>query len=63
MLQELAARTGAAAWTIGSMLFFLAVFVAIVAWVVSRRPDEMKARARMPLDEERIRDSGDGNQD
>ncbi|MBP1635761.1 MAG: hypothetical protein H6Q10_2335 [Acidobacteria bacterium] len=50
MLQELAARTGAAAWAIGSMLFFLAVFVAVVAWVALRRPEEMEARARMPLD-------------
>ncbi len=61
MLQELAARSGTAAWAIGSMLFFLAVFVAVVVWVVSKRPDEMEARARMPLDDERIQESRDPN--
>ena len=50
MLQELAARTGAAAWVIGSMLFFLAAWVAVVVWVVRKRPDEMEARARLPLE-------------
>ena len=50
MLQDLAARSGTAAWAIGSMLFFLAVFVAVVVWVVLRRPEEMDARARMPLE-------------
>jgi len=52
MLQELAAQTGAAAWAIGSMLFFLAVFVAVVVRAVLKRPEEMEARARMPLDGE-----------
>ena len=52
MLQELAARTGAIAWVIGSMLFFLAVWVSIVVWVVRKRPEEMAARARMPLEGE-----------
>ncbi len=61
MLQELAAQTGAAAWAIGSMLFFLAVFVAVVVWVVLKRPEEMEARARMPLEgEDGIRDQGSG---
>jgi len=50
MLQELAARTGAAAWVIGSMLFFLAAWVGVVVWVVRKRPDEMEARARLPLE-------------
>ena len=50
MLQELAARSGTAAWAIGSMLFFLAVFIGLVVWVALRRPEEMKARARMPLE-------------
>jgi len=61
MLQELASQTGAAAWAIGSMLFFLAVFVAVVAWVVLKRPEEMEARARMPLEgEDGIREQGSG---
>jgi len=61
MLQELAAQTGAAAWAIGSMLFFLAVFVAVVVWVVLKRPEEMQARARMALEGEQ--DSGVRNQE
>jgi cbb3-type cytochrome oxidase subunit 3 len=68
VLQELAAQTGAAAWTIGSMLFFLAVWVAVVVWVVRKRPEEMEARARMALEGDqdsgiRIQDSGIRNQD
>lgn len=51
MLQELAARTGAGAWAIGSMLFFLAAFVAVVVWVLRRRPEEMDARARLPFED------------
>ena len=50
MLQELAAQTGASAWVIASMLFFLAVWVAVVVWVVRRRPEEMEARACLPLE-------------
>jgi cbb3-type cytochrome oxidase subunit 3 len=50
MLQDLAAQTGAAAWTIASMLFFLAVWVAVAVWVVRKRPEEMEARARLPLE-------------
>jgi hypothetical protein len=52
MLQDLVARTGAAAWAIGSMLFFLAAWVAVVVWVVRSRPEDMDARARLPLDPE-----------
>ena len=55
MLQELAALSGGAAWAIGSMLFFLAAWVAVVVWVVRRRPEEMDAHARLPLEED-----GDG---
>ena len=50
MLQELAARTGAAAWVIGSMLFFLAAWVGVVVRVVRKRSSEMEARARLPLE-------------
>lgn len=62
MLQELAARSATAAWAVGAMLFFLAVFVAVVAWVITRRREEMDARARMPLDDG-MRESGFGNRD
>jgi hypothetical protein len=50
MLQELAAQTGATAWAIGSMLFFLAAWVVVVVWLVRTRPEEMEARARLPLE-------------
>jgi len=62
VLQELAARSDTAAWAIGSMLFFLAVFIAIVVWVVRKHPDEMARRARMPLENE-DQGSGTGNRD
>jgi hypothetical protein len=50
VLQELAAQTGASAWAIGSMLFFLAAWLGIALWVVRSRPEDMAARARLPLD-------------
>ena len=53
MLQELAAQTGAAAWAIGSMLFFLAAWVAVVVRVVRSRAADMDARARLPFDGDR----------
>ena len=57
MLQELAAETGAATWAIGAMLFFLAAWVAVVVKVVRSRPEEMDARARLPFDGDRHRES------
>ncbi len=52
MLQELAARTGASGWVIGSMIFFVAAWAAI-AWRVCRaRPEDLDARARLPLESE-----------
>jgi hypothetical protein len=66
MLQELAAQSGSAAWAIGAMLFFLAAWVAVIVWVVRRRPEEMKDRARLPFDAEeaaRIQESGVGTQE
>jgi hypothetical protein len=50
MLQELAARTGAAAWAIGSMLFFLVASIVVAVWLVRARPEEMEARARLALE-------------
>jgi hypothetical protein len=65
VLQELAAETGAAVWAIASMLFFLAAWVAVVVWIARKRPEEMDARARLPLegDGERTQESGVGSQE
>jgi hypothetical protein len=52
VLQELVAQTGASAWAIGSMLFFLAAWAAVVVWVVGQRPEELEAQARLPLESE-----------
>lgn len=50
MLQELAARSGAAAWVVASMLFFIAVWVWIAVGVFRARSDDMAARARLALE-------------
>jgi hypothetical protein len=50
VLQELAAGTGASAWVVGSMFFFLAAWVAVVIWLVRQRPETLDALARLPLE-------------
>ena len=50
MLQELAARTGATAWAIASMLFFLAVWVLVTVRLFRTSPEELDAQARLPLE-------------
>lgn len=50
MLQELTARTGATAWAIASMLFFLAVWVYVTVRVFRARTEELDAHARLPLE-------------
>jgi hypothetical protein len=60
MLQELAARTGATAWVIGSMLFFLAAWVAVVVRIVRARPEEMEARARLPFEGDEVAGTREG---
>jgi hypothetical protein len=50
VLQELAARTGATAWAIASMLFFLSVWIFVAVRVFRSRPEEMDARARLALE-------------
>jgi hypothetical protein len=50
MLQELAARTGAGGWAIASMLFFLAIYLAIAVRVCRARADDLEARARLALE-------------
>ncbi len=50
MLQELTARTGATAWAIASMLFFLGVWIFVTVRVFRARPEELDAHARLPLE-------------
>ena len=52
MLQELAGETGAPAWAIASMLFFLGLWLAIALATWRARPEAMDERARLPLDGE-----------
>jgi hypothetical protein len=51
MLQELTASTGASAWAIASMLFFIAVYLVVAVRVFRAGSDELDARARMALDD------------
>ena len=50
MLQELAARTAASPWAIGSMLFFIAVWMGIAVWVYRTPPEAFEGRARLALE-------------
>jgi hypothetical protein len=50
VLQELVARTGATAWAVASMLFFIAVWIFVAVRVFRSRPEEMDALARLPLE-------------
>jgi cbb3-type cytochrome oxidase subunit 3 len=52
VLQELAGETAAPAWAIGSMLFFLGLWLAIALATWRARPEAMDERARLPLDGE-----------
>ena len=52
MLEELAARTGAAGWAIASMLFFVASWVGVAVWAARKPTEELDALARFPLDDE-----------
>ena len=52
VLQELTADSGAAAWAIGSLLFFIAVYTFVAARIVRANPDDLAARARMALDDD-----------
>jgi hypothetical protein len=52
MLQDLAARTGAAPWVVASMLFFIAVWVGIAVRVYRARSEDMDARARLALEDD-----------
>jgi len=50
MLQELATRTGATAWAIASMLFFLGVYVVVAVRAFRARPEDLAAHARLALE-------------
>jgi len=50
MLQELAAETSGNVWAIGSMAFFLLVWLGIAVWVYRTRPEEFDRRARLALE-------------
>jgi hypothetical protein len=50
MLQELAGRTGAAAWVVASMLFFIGAWVWIAIGVLRAKSEDMEARARLVLE-------------
>jgi hypothetical protein len=51
MLQEMTAGSGASAWAVGSMLFFLAVYVGIAVRAFRSRSEDLDARARLALDD------------
>jgi hypothetical protein len=50
VLQELAALTGATPWVVGSMLFFIGVYVLVAVRVFTARPEELDAQARLALE-------------
>jgi hypothetical protein len=50
MLQELVARTGATAWAIASMIFFIGFWLFIAVRVFCARPDDLEARAHLALE-------------
>jgi hypothetical protein len=51
MLQELAAQTGAGAFVVGAMFFFIAVWIGVFVRVLRTSPADLDARARLPLDD------------
>jgi len=52
MLQQVAADSGAVGWAIGSMLFFLCFWVVMAVRTWRARPDEMRSRASLPLNDD-----------
>jgi len=49
VLQQLATDTGATAWAIASMLFFLGVWTVVAVRTARSRPEDLAERARLPL--------------
>lgn len=52
MLQQLAVDTGAGGWAIGSMLFFVGVWVVVAVRTWRARPEQMQAQASLPLNDD-----------
>lgn len=52
MLQELATGTGAGAWAVASMLFFIAVWVVVATKVWRTPPEELAELANLPLSDD-----------
>lgn len=52
MIQQLSTDTGAQGWAIGSMIFFIAVFAAVVVWVLRTPKAEHRHKAELPLEDE-----------
>ncbi|MEO8679683.1 MAG: hypothetical protein ABI665_11595 [Vicinamibacterales bacterium] len=51
MIQELATDSGAGAWAIGSLLFFITVYLVIAVRLYRARPEDLAAQARLVLDD------------
>jgi hypothetical protein len=51
MLQELTAQSNATAWAIGSMLFFVGVYILVAVKVFRARTDVLDGHARRALDD------------
>jgi cbb3-type cytochrome oxidase subunit 3 len=52
MLRELTASSGASMWAVGSMLFFIAVYVVVAVRAFRTTAADLDAHARMPLDDD-----------
>jgi hypothetical protein len=52
MLQELATGSGAAAWAVGSLLFFVVVYALVMVRLFRTSGEELDAQARMALDDD-----------
>lgn len=52
MLQELTAASGASMWAVGSLLFFVAVYLVVAVRAFRSSSADLDARARLPLDDD-----------
>lgn len=52
MLQELASGSGGTNWAIGSMLFFLAVYLVVAIRAFRSRSDDLDAKARLVFEDQ-----------
>ena len=51
MLQELADETHASVWVVGSLLFFIAVYLVVAIGAFRSRAGDLDKRARLALDD------------